>query len=190
MNWRYYAAISLLLSAAAACPARSDEIAKTPAFTTVAELSSGFHSLYLQNFMEAREKFDAWESQHPEEPFGQVAIAASYLFEELYRQGVLSSDFFLNEKRFLHGIEGKPDAARMKSFQEALNHARKLARERLAKNARDPEALFALTLAAVMESRCDIMLNKNRLAAFNDSEEVNELAKRRVAEPPDAKRVN
>src|SRR6266478_222719 len=124
MNWRYYAAISLLLSAATARPARSDEIAKSPAFTTVAELSSGFHSLYTQNFMEAREKFDGWEAQHPEEPFGQVAIAASYLFEELYRQGVLSSDFFLNEKRFLHGIEGKPDAARMKSFQEALDPAR------------------------------------------------------------------
>src|SRR6266853_3233682 len=105
MNWRYYATIFLLLSAVAECPARSDEIAKTPAFTTVAELSSGFHSLYAQNFLEAREKFDSWESQHPDEPFGQVAIAASYLFEELYRQGVLSSDFVLNEKRFLHGIE-------------------------------------------------------------------------------------
>src|SRR5260370_5637009 len=158
MNWRYYAAISLLLSAAAACPTRSDEIAKTPAFTTVAELSSGFHSLYVQNFLEAREKFDTWESQHPQEPFGQVAIAASYLFEELYRHVVLSSDFFLNEKRFLHGIEGKPDAARMKSFQDALDRARKLAKERLAKNAKDPEALFALTLPAGKQSNPDIVL--------------------------------
>src|SRR5467141_1778843 len=148
MSWRYYAAISLLLSAAAACPARSDEIAKTPAFTTVAELSSGFHSLYSQDFSEARQKFDTWESQHPEEPFGQVAIAASYLFEELYRQGVLSSDFFLNEKRFLHGIEVKLDPARMKSFQDALQLARKRARQRLAKDARDPEGLFALALSA------------------------------------------
>src|SRR5260370_7832660 len=109
------------MSAAAARPARSDESAKSPAFTTVAELSSGFHSLYTQNFMEAREKFDGWESQHPEEPFGQVAMAASYLFEELYRQGVLSSDFFLNEKRFLHGIEGNPAPPRIKTFPEALN---------------------------------------------------------------------
>src|SRR5260221_10741919 len=150
MHWRYYAAISLLLSAAAARPARSDEIAKTPAFTTVAELSSGFHSLYLQNFTEAREKFAAWESQHSDEPFGEVAIAASYLFEELYRQGVLSSDFFLNEKRFLHGIEGKPDAARMKSFQEALDQARKLAKARLAINVKGSEAFFALTMTAGM----------------------------------------
>src|SRR6266852_449272 len=152
MNWRYYVAISLLLLIGAACLARPDEAAKSPAFTTVAELSSGFHSLYALNFSEAREKFDNWESQHPEEPFGQVALAASYLFEEFYRQGVLSSDFFLNEKRFLHGIEGKPDPARMKSFQEAIQHARKLARQRLEKDARDPEGLFALALSAGMES--------------------------------------
>src|SRR5712671_5117399 len=186
MNWRYYATIFLLLSAAAACPARSDEIAKTPAFTTVAELSSGFHSLYAQDFSEARQKFDTWESQHPEEPFGQVAIAASYLFEELFRQGVLSSDFFLNEKRFLHGIEGKPDPARMKSFQDALDRARKLAKQRLAKNARDPEAFFALTLAAGMESNADLILKKHHLESLKRLKEANEHGKELLALQPDA----
>ena len=186
MNWRYYGAISLLLFTAAACPARPDEVAKSPAFATVAELSSGFHSLYAQNFPEAREKFNNWESQHPEEPFGQVALAASYLFEELYRQDVLSSDFFLNEKRFLHGIEGKPDPARMKSFQEALDGARKLAKERLAKNARDPEAFFALTLAAGMESNADLVLKKQHLESLKRLKEANEYAKQLLAEQPDA----
>ena len=186
MNWRYYAAISLLLSAAAACPARSDEIAKTPAFTTVAELSSGFHSLYTQNFSEAREKFDGWESQHPEEPFGQVAVAASYLFEEMYRQGVLSSDFFLNEKRFLNGIEGKPDPARMKSFQKAILLARKLARKRLEKDARDPEGLFALALSAGMESDADMILKKEHLEALKRLKEASAHAKELLAQQPDA----
>jgi hypothetical protein len=186
MNWRYYGAVSLLLFAAAACPARPDEAAKSPAFTTVAELSSGFHSLYEQNFSEARKTFDNWESQHPEEPFGQVALAASYLFEELYRQNVLSSDFFLNEKRFLHGIEGKPDPARMKSFQDALDQARKLANERLVKNARDPEAFFALALAAGMESNADLMLKKQHLESLKRLKEANEHAKQLLAQVPDA----
>jgi hypothetical protein len=186
MNWRYYSTISLLLFTAAACPARPDEAAKSPAFTTVAELSSGFHSLYAQNFSGAREKFNNWESQHPEEPFGQVALAASYLFEELYRQGVLSSDFFLNEKRFLHGIEGKPDPARMKGFQDSLDRARKLAKERLARNARDPEALFALTLAAGMESNADMIFKKQHLESLKRLKEANEHAKRLLAQEPDA----
>ena len=186
MHRRIHGVASFLLFAAVACPARSDEVAKSPAFTTVAELSSGFHSLYAQNFSEAREKFGHWESQNPEEPFGEVAIAASYLFEELYRQGVLSSDFFLNEKRFLHGIEGKPDPARMKSFQDALDLARKLAKERLAKNARDPEAFFALTLAAGMESNADMMLKKQHIESLKRLKEGNEYAKKLLAEQPDA----
>jgi len=186
MRWRIYSAASLLLFATGACAGRADEVAKSPAFTTVAELSSGFHSLYAQNFSEAREKFDSWESQHPDEPFGEVAIAASYLFEELYRQGVLSSDFFLNEKRFLHGIEGKPDPARMKSFQEAIQQARKLARQRLEKDARDPEGLFALALSAGMESDADMILKKEHLEALKRLKEASADAKELLAQQPDA----
>jgi hypothetical protein len=186
MWWQFYSAACLLLFAGAACDARPRAGADGPAFTSVPELTSGFHSLYLQNFTEAREKFATWESQHSDEPFGQVAIAASYLFEELYRQGVLSSDFFLNEKRFLHGIEGKPDPARMKSFQEALDQARKLAKARLAKNPKDPESFFALTMTAGMESNADMMLKKQHLESLKRLKEGNEYAKQLLAEQPDA----
>src|SRR3974377_2372736 len=89
-----------------------------PAFTAVPELSAGFDLLYEQKFAEARQIFASWESRNLEDPFGEVAVAASYLFEELYLQGVLTSDFFLNEKRFLHGIAGKANQERMSTFVE------------------------------------------------------------------------
>jgi len=186
MRWRTHSAVCVLLFAAAARPASSNQDGDSPAFKTVPELASGFHLLYAQDFSQAREKFDNWESQHPEEPFGEVAVAASYLFEELFRQGVLSSDFFLNEKRFLHGIEGKPDPGRMKSFQDALGQARKLAKNRLARNNRDPEALFALTLAAGMESNADMMLKKQHIDSLKRLKEANEYAKSLLREQPDA----
>jgi hypothetical protein len=185
MRWQIYSAVALLLLASAASLARPDEIAKTPAFTNVPELASGFQALYVQNFTGAREKFAGWEARHPDEPFGQVAVAASYLFEELYRQGVLSSDFFLNEKRFLNGIEGKPDPARMKSFQEAIQLARKLARQRLEKDARDPEGLFALALSAGMESDADMILKKEHLEALKRLKEASAHAKELLAQQPD-----
>jgi hypothetical protein len=185
MRFRIYTAACLLLFAAAACPASSNE-GGTPAFVSVPELAAGFHSLYALNFSGARETFDGWESQHPEEPFGEIAVAASYLFEELYRQGVLSSDFFLNEKRFLHGIEGKPDPERMKRFQEALDRARKLAKQRQSKNAKDAEAFFALALAAGMESNSDMMLKKQHIDSLKRLKEANEYAKQLLAQQPDA----
>jgi hypothetical protein len=186
MGLRIHHAFCLVLLAAAAGTASSNKDGETPAFKIVPELASGFHLLYGQNFTGAREKFDNWESQHPEEPFGEVAVAASYLFEELFRQGVLSSDFFLNEKRFLHGIEGKPDPGRMKSFQEALDQTRKLAKNRLAKNNKDPEGLFALTLAAGMESNADMMLKKQHIESLKRLKEANEYAKSLLGEQPDA----
>src|SRR5205807_10472254 len=163
MCWRSHSVAALLFFSAAVCNARTNADAASPAFSNVPELVSGFQSLYLQNFTEAREKFSKWETQHPDEPFGEVAVAASYLFEEFYRQNVLSSDFFLNEKRFLHGIEGKPDAGRMNNFRGALARTRELAREQLKKNPKDPEALFGLTLAAGMESDGDAILEKKQL---------------------------
>jgi hypothetical protein len=178
--------IPVLLLATAINPACDAQDDPSPAFTLVPELSEGFHLLYAQEFPEAREKFRDWESQHPEEPFGEVAVAASYLFEEFYRQGVLTSDFFLNEKRFLNGIEGKPDPARMKSFDDAIALARILAKQRLAKKTRDGEALFALTLAAGMESNSRLVLRKQHLESLKRLKEANEYAKQLLAEQPDA----
>jgi len=54
----------------------------SPAFTAVPELSAGFDLLYEQKFAEARQIFASWESSNQENPFGQVAVAVSYLFEE------------------------------------------------------------------------------------------------------------
>ncbi len=182
----YIYILALLLLAPVAVRAQSTtDNGEGPAFTTDPELAAAFHLLYDQQFSEARREFIAWEDRHPKEPFGQVAIAASYLFEELYRQNVLTSDFFLNEERFLHGIEGKPDAARMADFRAALARTRTLSRELLQKNPKDPEALFGLTLAAGMESDADAILEKKQLDGLKRMKEANEYAKQLLALKPD-----
>src|SRR5438034_9150280 len=186
MRGRSHCVAFMLLFSAAVCNARAETDGATPAFTNVPELASGFRSLYIQNFTEAREKFSSWELQHPDEAFGRVPVAASYLLREFYRQDVLSSDFFLNEKKFLRGIDGQPDPERMKNFQEAVQHARKLARQRLEKDPKDPEALFALALSAGMESDADMILRKQHLEALKRLKEANEHARQLLAQHPDA----
>ncbi|HSP67919.1 MAG TPA: hypothetical protein VLN48_09340, partial [Bryobacteraceae bacterium] len=73
------------------------------------ELDAGFHLLYELKPEEARAKFAAWRASHPEDPLGSAAEAASYLFEECYRQGVLTSEHFLDDERFLGKIPIQPD---------------------------------------------------------------------------------
>jgi hypothetical protein len=179
------AILALGLSPVAAFANTAPDI-PSPAFTTDPQLADGFHHLYVQDFTEARHIFTDWEAAHPDQPFGQVAIAASYLFEELHRQNVLSSDFFLDQKRFLNGIEGKPDADRMNHFRIAVEHARALSKARLKKNPKDPEGLFGLTLAAGMESDAFAILEKKQLDALKRLKEANENAKALLVVQPDA----
>jgi len=186
MRRRILALLCFLLSPGVSAQAPAASQPETPAFTIVPELASGFRLLYIQKFLEAREKFTAWATQHPGEPLGQVAVAASYLFEEFYRQGVLTSDFFLNEKRFLNGIDGKPDPGRIKGFDDAIQNARALAAKRLEKTAADSEALYSLTLCAGMESDADMILKKRNLDALKRLKEANVHAKALLAQRPDA----
>src|SRR6266481_6102599 len=181
----YFLALLLLLSPIAGLARQVPDV-DSPSFTTDPELSAGFDLLYQQKFAAAREGFANWASRNPQQPFGQVAVAASFLFEELYRQGVLTSDFFLNEKKFLHGIDGKPDPVRMNNFRDALTRARALARRRVKTNPKDAEGLFALTLASGMESDADAILEKKQLDGLKRMKEANEYAKQLLAVHPDA----
>ena len=185
LRYSHFLALLLLLTTIAAFPREAPEPSPS-SFTTVPELSAGFDLLYQQRFAEAREGFANWEARNPDQPFGEVAVAASYLFEELSRQGVLTSDFFLNEKKFLHGIDGRPDPERMSHFRDAVARARELAAERQKTNPKDGEALLALTLAAGMESDAESILLKKHLDGLKRMKKANGYAKQLLKEHPDA----
>lgn len=184
MSGRMGFALALLIISAVAAPhAVSDP---PPAFTEVPQLTKGFDLMYEQKFTEARTQFATWENEHPDEPFGYAGVAASYLFEEFYRQGVLTSEFFLDDKRFLGGIDGKPDTARLKGFQAAIAKTRELSRARLKEDPKDAEALFTLTLAAGMESDSLTILQKKHIDGLKQMKQANDFAKQTLALRPDA----
>jgi hypothetical protein len=159
---------------------------ETPAFSSVPELKEGFRLLYEQKFPEARVIFEEWASKNPTEPFGQVSLAASYLFEEFYLQRVLTSDYFLDDKRFLGGITGTPNPDRIRAFEEASAKARSLAAQRLKQNKRDPEGLYAMTLSAGMQADADSMLLKKHYDGLKHLKEANTNAELLLNEHPDA----
>jgi hypothetical protein len=177
--------IAVALTILLAFPASPADI-NSPGLSSVPELEKGYKLLYEQKFADARVVFQKWADENPEEPFGQVSIAASYLFEEFFLQRVLTSDYFLNDKRFLGGIEGTPDPARIKNFDDSVLRARALSATRLKKQPKDPESLFALTLCAGMQSDADSMLLKKHLEALKHLKEANANAQLLLASHPDA----
>jgi len=135
----------------------------------VPELDAGFHLLYELKFEEARNHFEAWQKSHPEDPLGSASEAAAYLFEECYRQGVLTSEFFLDNKRFLGKIPLKPDPELRAAFFAADKQAQDLAQLRLKTNPDDPNALFAMTLSLGMLANYASLSDKHQLDSLKKS---------------------
>ena len=184
LSYFVFACMIVLLSCPPGNSAQSESMG--PAFSEVPELNEGYRLLYQQQFPEAREVFQKWADQHPTEPFGQVSMAATYLFQEFFLQHVLTSDYFLDDKRFLGGITGTPDPERIKNFQQSCGKARALSSPRLKSHARDPEALYALTLCAGMQSDADSMLLKKHYDALKHLKEANSNAEMLLHDHPEA----
>jgi len=184
-------ACSLLCSAlmAGALDARTARSApgQTPAEAwRVPELDAGFRLLYELKPEQARTRFEAWKKSHPEDPLGSASEAASYLFEECYRQGVLTPEFFLDNKRFLGDVPLHPDPKLRAAFFGAVNQAQRLAQLRLQADPDDANALFAMVLSLGMQADYASLIDKHQLDSLRMIREADKYAKKLLRIAPDA----
>jgi hypothetical protein len=149
------------------------------------ELDAGFHLLYDLKFEAARKRFTNWEEEHPLQPLGPALEAASSLFEEFYRKGVLTSEFFLDDKRLLGGIKGDPDAVLEEQFASATQRAGELARRRLQNEHLDPDALFALTIVEGMQADDLFLIQGRQLESLHHLREADRDARILLQIAPD-----
>ncbi len=149
------------------------------------QLDVGFHLMYELRFEEARAQIGAYEKAHPDDPVGAAAEAAAYLFEELNFQGVLTSEFFLDDAKLLGGISGPSDKKLVSAFIGANNRARALAQALLRTKPRDPEALLAATWADGMQADYESLINKRQLASLSLSRRAENGAKELLKLAPD-----
>ncbi len=129
-------------------------------------LDRGFRLLYDLNFSGAREIFLRYQQQHPEDPVGKAAEAASYLYEEFDAKGIFTSKFFLSDDKLLNGADGTPAENHNARFLRADAETRAMARRILRSHPRDVGALLALTLADGMESDYDALIVKKQMASL------------------------
>jgi len=129
-------------------------------------LDSGFRHLYELRFEDGRNEFLEYQRLHPDDPMGKAAEAASYLFEQFNTKGILTSNFFLNDSKFLNGIDGNPSENRNPKFLQANQTARSIAKQRLAQFPKDPQGLLVLTMTDGMEADYDAIIEKKQLASL------------------------
>jgi hypothetical protein len=144
-------------------------------------LDHGFLGLYNLDFTGAQKDFSAWEAQHPDDPVGPVSEAAGCLFSEFNRLGVLESQFYENNEEFFARSKLSPDPIVHEHFQTALEHAQQLAHARLNKDAKDRDALFAMTLASGLQADYAALIEKRNLASLHYTKEASVWAQQLLA---------
>ena len=149
-------------------------------------LDTGFRDLYELNFKDARAQFLAYQKARPEDPMGFVAEAASYLYEQFNAKGVLTSAFFLDNDKFLNGVDGTPAENANAPFLAANERAREMAKNQLKSNPNDQQALLVLTMADGMESNYDALIIKKELAALSLMKQAEATANKLLTVDPNA----
>ena len=147
-------------------------------------LDTGFKLLYSLDFDRAHDFFSAWQREHPEDPMGHVCEAAGVLFSEFNRLGILEGQFYANDKVFEARKKLSPDPAARDRFNAALERAEKMARAQVAKNPKDRDSLFALTLATGLRADYTALIEKHNLASLHYTKESTAWAQQLLAVDP------
>jgi tetratricopeptide (TPR) repeat protein len=150
------------------------------------ELDAGFQLLYQLKFGEARVQFETWQKSHPEGALGYASEAASYLFEESYRLGILTSDFFLDDKRFLGNAPFKPDPGLREAFFVSNQRTQDVAHFRLKENAANPNALFAMAMSLGMQADYASLIEKHQIDGLKKTREADKYSKKLLEVAPGA----
>jgi hypothetical protein len=140
--------------------------------------------LYDLDFAGAQQNFESWERQNPDNPMGPVSEAASVLFSEFNRLGVLEAQFYEDDSVFAARKKYDVDPNQKALFEQRLGRAEGLARSRLSKDAKDRDALLAMTFASGLRSDFAALIEKRNLASLHYTKEATAWANQLLAADP------
>lgn len=156
-----------------------------PGPALVSPLDRGFAGLYNLDFGGAQQDFSAWQKQHPEDPMGPVSEAAGFLFAEFNRLGVLEAQFYVDDDSFDKRPKLTPDPSVRDKFRDAIARSETLARAKLAKDPKDRDALFAMTLSSGLQADYAALIEKRNMASLHFTKQASNSAQQLLAVCPD-----
>jgi hypothetical protein len=130
------------------------------------ELERGFRQMYNLDFTGAHRTFAVYQKLNPDDPLGNVADAAAYLFAEFNRLQILESDLFTDDHRWDSRSTQAPDPAVKAAFEAQLARSDTLVEQTLAKAPNDANALFAKVLANGLRGDYTAMIEKRNIASL------------------------
>ncbi len=186
-NWTpFSSAQSTAETPSAAEGNQSAALPRIEAAPSAGMLDAGFRNLYELDFKKGREQFISYQKLEPSDPMGKAAEAASYLYEQFNAKGIFTSDFFLNDQKFLGGAQGTPAENRNDGFLNANHMARDMAVSRLKTDPRDRQSLLVVTMTDGMEADYDALIVKKQMAGLSLTKQADAEAAKLLAVDPSA----
>jgi len=173
---------SSLLLAGLLCLVEAAPGADLPA--TAPSLDRGFQLLYDLDFDRAHQVFVAWQQQNPDNPMGKASEAAGLLFSEFNRLGVLEAQFYEDDRAFQSRKKFTPDPSVRARFDAVLDQTEAGATSRLAKDPKDRDALFAMTLASGLRADYAALVEKRNLASLHYTKQATNWSQQLLAVDP------
>lgn len=136
-----------------------------------ANIERALNRMYNADFNSSDQEMDAYIRENPKEALGETFLAASYLFRELDRLKVLEGEFFSSDKRILEKKRLTPNADLKTRFFAAVERGNQKAKERLAADPGDKNALFALCLDAGLVTDYVGLIEKKQLGSLSHAKE-------------------
>lgn len=141
------------------------------AATPLSDLDLVFDRMYRHDFATALATVDEHIRLHPTDPLGYSVRGSVHLFGELDRLSILESEFFSDDKRITDKKKPKPDLAIRDSLLQSIGKARELALKELQTKPQDRNALFALCVAAGVQTDYLALIEKRQLVSLNHAKE-------------------
>jgi hypothetical protein len=150
----------------------------------ITDIDHAFARLYNFDFEGTYAIIDKRLQTNGADPLAYALRGATHLFAEYRRLQILQTDFFSDDDQVTDKKKLKPDPAARQIIFAATAESRKRAAAQLSQHPEDRDALFALSMAAGIETEYTLMVEKKYLRGYNLSKENQGYARRLLALNP------
>jgi len=158
--------------------------AAIPGVPVLPAIDRAFARIYNFDFAGAETILHDYSKVQPDDPLTYSVTAGTYLFAEMNRLQILQTEFFTDAGRMDAKRNLKPDPALKLRLFKALEEARKRAGARLAVDPDDTNALFAMCMAAGVETDYTAFVEGRRWRGLKMARQANAYALKLLAKNP------
>lgn len=131
--------------------------------------AAGFEHFYNLEYDQALTVFRKLASDDPANPNYQNHIAQAVLYREMFRGGALESELVSGSNPFIRREKLEASSEAQKEFDSCINKAMEIANARIAKNANDVTALYALGVSHGLRANYNFLVRKAWMDSLRDA---------------------